>query len=161
MDFAKLIEAKGNIERLNQTFQMIEGEIEELDGILSGYDTYENEKNRLLADDIKTVYKGVRDLEAGIERDGREKELAEQKKEEAALALDVLSGRMKELEERLIQARVSLNQLDSARMIAAEERHLSELHVREKELFQKRDSLELFQTKISEIIHMFAEKISR
>ncbi len=158
VDFAKLIEAKGNIERLNQTFQMIEGEIEELDGILSGYDTYENEKNRLLADDIKTVYKGVRDLEAGIERDGREKELAEQKKEEAALALDVLSGRMKELEERLIQARVSLNQLDSARMIAAEERHLSELHVREKELFQKRDSLELFQTKISEIIHMFAEK---
>ena len=41
-DFAKLIEAKENIERLNENFAVIQQEIHELDGILSEYDAWEN-----------------------------------------------------------------------------------------------------------------------
>ena len=57
VDFTKLIEAKENIDRLNHTFQMIGEEVNELEMILSEYDAWETEKNRLLTDDIKRSYK--------------------------------------------------------------------------------------------------------
>ena len=46
VDFGKLIEAKGNIELLNDNFEMIQQEIGELDEILKEYDGYERESNR-------------------------------------------------------------------------------------------------------------------
>ena len=52
VDFGKLIEAKENIERLNESFAVIQQELQELDEILGEYDAWEGERNRLLADDI-------------------------------------------------------------------------------------------------------------
>ena len=62
VDFTKLIEAKENIDRLNHTFQMIGEEVNELEMILSEYDAWETEKNRLLTDDIKRSYKKKTEL---------------------------------------------------------------------------------------------------
>lgn len=158
VDFTKLIEAKENIERLNQTFHVVQEEIGELEGILGEYDTCESEKNRLLSDDIKIVYKKRKGLEEEIEKQTREQSLARQKQEEIARTLEVLDSRVKELDDRLIQAKVSLRQLDSVKMIEQEEHHLAVLYAEKKDLVSKCRELENFQTKISEILHVFLKE---
>lgn len=122
VDFGKLIQAKENIERLNENFEIIQQEINELDGILGEYDAWESEKNRLLADDIRIIYKKRKDLNREIERQTAEQELAQRRKEDLERELEILDRRKKEIDAQLVQARVSLEQLDSTRMIAEERR---------------------------------------
>lgn len=153
VDFSKLIEARENIERLNEMFSSIQDEIGELEGILAEYDGCESEKNRLLMDDIKISYKKIKGLNGEIERRTWEQVLARQKKEETDQALAVLDDRMGSLDDRLMDARVSLNQLDSAKMIEEEKRRLAVLEGKKKELALQCRELEDFQTKISEILH--------
>lgn len=156
VDFTKLIEAKNYIEQLNRTLQAVQTEIEELDGILKLYDTCENEKNRLLADDIKRCYKRLRELREEIERLCNGKAQAEQSRDDTRLELEILDRRQTDLSERLIRARVSLNQLDGARMIEEEQQRLEGLRREKEELSSKCGELELFQRKVSEILHEFA-----
>lgn len=158
VDFSKLIEAKGNIERLNETFSLIQEEVEELENILNEYDTYENEKNRLLADDIKIVYRKMKRLETEIGEQTREQHLAVKKKDEMIRGLEVLERREKELNQSLIQARISLSQLDTTRMIQEEEKRLDSLTQEKRLLTQAKGNLELFQVKVSEILHAFSKE---
>lgn len=104
-------------------------------------------KNRLLTDDIKISYKKIKGLNGEIERRTREQVLARQKKEETDQALAVLDDRMGSLDDRLMDARVSLNQLDSAKMIEEEKRRLAVLEGKKKELALQCRELEDFQTK--------------
>ncbi len=101
VDFKKLIDAKENIERLNASFEMIQQEIEELDGILGKYDAWENERNRLLADDIRRVYKSQKDLNKEIDRQTNEQSQAKRRKEDLGIELTVLTKRKRETEEKL------------------------------------------------------------
>lgn len=158
VDFSKLIEARENIERLNGTFSSIQNEIGELEEILAEYDDCESEKNRLLSDDIKISYKKIKGLNGEIERRTREQGLARQKKEETEQVLAVLNDRMGNLDKRLIDAMVSLNQLDSAKMIEEEKQRLAVLEGKKKELALQCRELEGFQTKISEILHDFLKE---
>ena len=137
VDFGKLIQAKENISQLNESFQVIEQEIGELDGILNEYDVWESEKNRLLADDIRIVYKRLKDLLREIARQENDRTLAARRKEDLDKELEILEGRKKEVDARLIQAKVSLEQLDSTRMIAEEERRYQNLTAEKKELTEK------------------------
>lgn len=155
VDFSKLIEAKRNIERLNEMFSLIQEEVGELENILNEYDTYENEKNRLLADDIKIVYRKMKRLEAEIGEQTREQNLAVKKKGEVIRELEVLERREEELNQSLIQARISLSQLDTTRMIQEEEKRLDSLTQEKRLLAQAKENLELFQVKVSEILHGF------
>ena len=152
VDFGKLIQAKENISQLNESFQVIEQEIGELDGILNEYDVWESEKNRLLADDIRIVYKRLKDLQREIARQENDRTLAARRKEDLDKELEILEGRKKEIDARLIQAKVSLEQLDSTRMIAEEERRYQTLTAEKKELTEKCRRLEHFQTVISEML---------
>lgn len=158
VDFSKLIEAKGNIGRLKDTFCVVQEEITELEEILNEYDIYENEKNRLLADDIKIVYQKIGKLKEEIERHKREQSLASKKKAEFAQTVEQLERKSKEVSHRLIQARTGLNQLDSTKMIQEEERHLDVLRDEKRILALAKENLELFQTKVSEILHTFMEE---
>ncbi|MDO5344706.1 MAG: SbcC/MukB-like Walker B domain-containing protein [Lachnospiraceae bacterium] len=158
VDFTKLIEAKGNIERLNETFSVIQEEIAELEKILNEYDTLESEKNRLLADDIKIIYRKMKQFGAVIEEQIREQKLASGKKEELSRTLEALGRREEENSQRLIQARISLNQLDSTKMIQEEEKRLDSLKEEKRLLALEKDSLEQFQVKVSEILHAFMEE---
>lgn len=160
VDFSKLIEARENIERLNGMFSSIQSEIGELEGILAEYDGCESKKNRLLTDDIKISYKKIKWFNGEIERRTREQVLARQKKEETDQALAVLNDRMGSLDDRLMDARVSLNQLDSAKMIEEEKRHLADLEGKKKELALQCRELEDFQIKISEILHDFLKEVA-
>ena len=158
VDFTKLIEAKGNIERLKETFSMIQEEIAELERILNEYDTCENEKNRLLADDIKIVYRKMKRLKTEIEEQIREQNLASRKKNEMVQRLETLDRRVDELNQRLIQARISLDQLDSTRMIQEEEKRLGVLKEEKRQLSLAKENLEMFQIKVSEILHEFSKE---
>ena len=155
VDFAKLIEAKENIERLNGTFHLIENEIEELDKVLGEYDTWESERNRLLSDDIKLSYRRLKALEDEIAAQTRKRALAEQKKEELLRLRAQLEEQLKDLEDRLMQARIGLNQLDSTQAINEEERHLTQLAAEKREWLEKCQDLETFQARVGEILHGF------
>ena len=157
VDFTKLIEAKNNIERLNAAFQTVQAEIEELDGILEEYDTLEGETNRLLADDIKLVYKKKKGIQDEIARLGRKREQAEKRREEVGQDLKILDERLSELENRLIQVRVHLSRVDGAGMIEEERRRLAALTKEKGEWRAKCRELEDFQVKVSEILHRFME----
>lgn len=158
VDFSKLVEAKNNIERLNAAFCVVQEEIEGLDQILGEYDTFENETNRLLSDDIKIVYKKKMELQASLERFAQKKEEAEKKKEEITRELQLLDERLSELEHRLVQARVSLSQMDGARMVEDERKRLAERKKEKATWLLKCRELEDFQTKVGEILHDFMEE---
>lgn len=158
VDFSKLIEAKANIEQLNQTFHMIEEEIGELESILLEYDTYESEKRRLLADDIKILYKRIKALQEEIEKQTCEQSLARKQREEAENRLACLDEWMKTLEKRLVQATVSLNELDCMKMIAEEQSRLEERKEEKRILALDKQMLEDFQTKVGELLHIFHEE---
>lgn len=159
VDFGKLIEAKENIERLNQSFAQVQQEIGQLEEILGEYDTWESERNRLLADDIRIVYKKIKDLNREIRRQAQEEEQARRRKENVRSELEILENRRKEADTQLIQARVSLERMDSARMIAEEERRLNTLKQQKKELAEKCERLEQFQRVVSQVMaRIFQEK---
>ncbi len=158
VDFTKLIEAKNNIERLNAAFHAVQAEIEELDGILEEYDTFEGETNRLLADDIKLVYKKKKGIQEEIGRLGRKKEQAEKRREEVGQELRILDERLSELENRLIQVRVHLSRVDGAGMIEEERRRLAARTKEKGEWRAKCRELEDFQVKVSEILHSFMKE---
>ena len=158
VDFGRLIEAKVNIEQLKESFEIIQQEISELDEILGEYDAWESEKNRLLADDIRIVYKRKTDLKREIQRQIKERELAQRKKEDLGTELKILEDKKKEIDARLVQARVSLEQLDSTRMIAEESRNLEQLKTEKKNLLELCRKLESFQTAVSELMNQFFEE---
>ena len=157
VDFTKLIEAKENIDRLNHTFQMIGEEVNELEMILSEYDAWETEKNRLLTDDIKRSYKKKTELKKEIRGLEQKKQLALRQKEENAALLKTIDRRSEEVDRRLIQAQVNLNAMDCAKMIAEEEKHLRELDLEKQSLHADMKELEAFQTKVSEMTYMLQE----
>ncbi len=157
VDFKKLIDAKENIERLNASFEMIQQEIGELDGILGKYDAWENERNRLLADDIRRVYKSKKDIDKEIDRQTNEQNQARRRKEDLETELAVLAKRQRETDEKLRQATLSLDRMDSVRMIQEEEKQLRLLEEEKKELLGKCKKLEEFQTLVSEVMHRFFE----
>lgn len=158
VDFTKLIEAKENIDKLNHTFQLIEEEVSELDGILHEYDTWEREKNRLLMDDIKQCYKKKCELEQQISRLAQDRQLAIRQKEEISALLGTLEKRARDIDERLIQAQVNLNAMDCARMITEEQRHLGELQQEAQRLQSDMDELERFQQKVKEMLSLLEEE---
>ena len=158
VDFSKLIEAKGNIERLKETFSVIQEEVNELEKILNEYDVLDNEKNRLLTDDIKIVYRKMKRLKKEIDEQIQEKFLSSKRQEELVQIQAALEHREEELNNRLIQARVSLNQLDSTKLVQEEEKRLVSLNEEMRVLSQEKGRLELFQTKVSEILYEIMEE---
>lgn len=158
VDFKKLIEAKENIEQLNANFNMIQEEISELDGVLGEYEAWESESNRLLADDIRIVYKNVKALKEEIERQNTERERAQRVQEDVMENLEILENRKRDVEKRLIQAKINMESLDSTRMITQEQERLEKLEEERAVLLKKCRDLEQFQTVISEIMNCFMEK---
>lgn len=57
--FEKLKDAKENIERINNSLELINQEIQDLDEILENFGELEKQQKRLLIDDIKRKYQKV------------------------------------------------------------------------------------------------------
>lgn len=158
VDFSKLIEAKENIERLHDTFSMIEDEIKELERILDANDELENETNRLLADDIKIAYRKIKRLKSDLEKEARDKEAAKKAQNEITDRLSVVEMRKDDLNNRLIEAKVNLKQLNSTKMILEEEKHLENITKEKQNLSKEKDRLTAFQDKLNELMNEFYEE---
>ena len=72
--------------------------------------------------------------------------------------MELLDVRRKEIDGQLVQARVSLERLDSMRMIAEESRKLEGLEAEKKTLMDLCRKLEHFQTVVSELMNQFFEE---
>lgn len=158
VDFSKLIDAKENINKLNETFDRIKGEIDELNGILVAYDGYESETSRLLIDDIKRVYKSVIELEDDADKMTKAHLLSKNKKAEVEKLLEEIKKDRHNTDIELSEVKASLDQMDCVKPIKSEEERLSNLRMDKKELTNKKQQLEDFQTKVSELIHILYEK---
>lgn len=157
VDFSKLIEAKANIDQLNGTFDSIQKEIGELEEIIREYDGYEGEKLRLLIDDIKVVYKNMGERRSSIEKLTRERELATKEQEQAEERISDNEYREQEKSQKLREVLASLDQMDCMRLIRSEEEHLERLEREKGELDKERKRLEIFQQRVSELIHVLIE----
>ncbi len=153
VDFSRLIEAKENIERLNQTFLVVQAELKELEAILKEYNNYEAGKEKLLADDIKQAYKNTLDAKDTVKRLKNEQEMAERRQRQTERELETVSRQIEEETRRLQEVTASLSQLDCVLPIQKEEEHLTELQRQKKRLMEEGQELEEFQTKVSELCH--------
>ncbi len=158
VDFTKLIDAKNNIERLNTAFSFVENELNELNGIIKAYDDYNNERNRLLTDDIKLIYKQLLESKKKLERLREQRVLAEQQSQQAEELLQGFGKRALEIDDRLIQARADFRSLDASRAIEEEKRHLQGLKQQLWQMEQKCQALEHFQAQVNAMLQGFANE---
>lgn len=158
VDFDKLIDAKNNIERLHTAFSSVEKELEELDKILEAYDSYNNECNRLLTDDIKLVYKQLLESRESLEQLRQQKLLAEQQRQQAQEQLQALAIRAREVDDRLIQANADLRAMDATRAIEDEQRHLQGLRQELRQSEQQLSALESFQKQVGALLRSFEQE---
>lgn len=157
IDFTKLIEAKENIERLKGTFDAIQTEIADLEKILEQFEGRESQKNLLLIDDIKIVYKSLKDLNIEIDRMQQDKRLAESRKDEAKRLLASVMEREEEQQKKLREVENSLDQMDCMKLIRQTEEELAELEKEKKQLQAEKAVLDSFQTQVSEMMHALLE----
>lgn len=157
VDFGKLAEAKANIEKLANNFETIDNEIKELNAIIKKYDDWEKEFNRLKTEEIKINYKRINDLTENIEFAKNKNAQAEFIKEKLQSEISDLEKQKEEISARLIMAKDKLLELDCTKNIDLEKQQLYELENLKAELALKCKRLESFQTKISELINLFAQ----
>lgn len=157
VDFGKLADAKANIEKLANNFETIDNEIKELNAIIKKYDDWEKEFKRLKTEEIKIIYKRINDLAENIELAKNKNTQAEFIKEKLHSEIFDLKKQKDQISESLIMAKNTLLELDCTKNIDAEKQRLSVLENLKAEFALKCKKLEHFQTKICELINLFAE----
>jgi len=158
VDFSKLVEAKNNIDALNATFEKIDAEIKELEGILALFDELQNAKNVIFADDVKIDYKKLLGIRRDIDEAIKYIDVAERQLEEDDKRLEVIQKDAKDICRRLKKVEDSLDAMDCTKAIRAAEEYVEQVTLQKKELSIERKNLEVFQTKISELINWFYEE---
>ena len=157
VDFGKLADAKANIEKLANNFETIDNEIKELNAIIKKYDDWEKEFKRLKTEEIKIIYKRINDLAENIELAKNKNTQAEFIKEKLHSEIFDLEKQKEQISESLIMAKNTLLELDCTKNIDVEKQRLSVLENLKAEFALKCKKLEHFQTKICELINLFAE----
>lgn len=158
VDFSKLVEAKNNIDTLNATFEKIDAEIKELEEILVLFDGLQNAKNVIFADDVKIDYKKLLGIRRDIDEAIKYIDVAERQLEEDDKRLEVIQNEAKDICRRLKKVEDSLDDMDCTKAIRAAEEYVEQVTLQKKELSIERKNLEVFQTKISELINWFYEE---
>ena len=158
VDFSKLVEAKSNIDTLNATFEKIDAEIKELEEIITLFDQLQNARNIILADDVKIAYRKMISLQHDIEDAIKLMDLAELQLKEDTKKLEVIQQKDKDIRTRLKKVEDSLDAMDCTKAIRDVENQLEEITSHKEKLNSEKKSLEVFQTKIGELIHWFYEE---
>lgn len=158
VDFSKLVEAKNNIETLNTTFEKIDAEIKELEEILASFDGLQNAKNIIITDDVKIAYKKMLGVRQDIDEAIKSIDQAEKQLDEDDKKLEVIQKQEKDIRSRLKKVEDSLDAMDCTKAILAAEEQVEQLISRKEILKTERKNLEVFQTKISELINWFYEE---
>lgn len=157
VDFGKLIEAKENIGRLNDTLSGIQTEIEELDAILGTFSQYENQKNLLLIDNIKRTYKAKLELSDTVESQKQARDLCAKECGDAGRMIAILKERLDEAVSARIETLAALRKVDGTELILRETERLKKLESERDELDKARRQLAQFQTQVSEMMRLLTD----
>lgn len=158
IDFSKLVEAKNNIDTLNANFVAIDTEIKELENILKLFDSLQNAKNNILADDVKIVYKRLLKCRKGIEEAERNMDIAQRQIVEDEKKLEVIVLREKDLRMAYNNAKENLDSMDCAKAIEEAKQALQDARDGKAKLEDEKHALLTFQTKVSELLAWFYEE---
>lgn len=146
VDFSKLIDAKTNIDRLNESFAGIDREIQQLDKILAAFEDLEKAKNALAVDDIKILYDSNQLNQERMDKAKVKIETAERKNRHISERLQVVEKKEKQTGDLYASAARSLEEMDCAKAIRdakqALEDALKEKEVRAKEKAELEDFAE-------------------
>jgi hypothetical protein len=155
VDFSKLVEAKNNIDTLNNNFLRIDAEIKELEEIIGLFDELVRTRNVILADDVKIAHKKFLICKKKLEDALQNMEIAKKQIGEDEKKLQEIDSREKEARKAYYSAKDNLNSLDCAKAIADAEDALQKVYEEKKRLKEEKKSLCDFQTKVSELIAWF------
>lgn len=157
VNFDKLRDAKKNIDQINTSLQQINQEISDLDAILSDYSEHDKGALKLKCDDIKIQYQAA--VEYGIKRSE-----ADEKLQTNRLKCEFLAKRIEEdqkligeIEEKYLDAKNALHEMDVSRAILDSEQQMKKLEQKLNELDKESSRLEKFQTRIRLMISKLSE----
>ncbi|MDO4921349.1 MAG: SbcC/MukB-like Walker B domain-containing protein [Phascolarctobacterium sp.] len=154
VDFAKLIEAKENIAKLQSGFEVISREMDDLQAILQAFDALDNEEKLLKRDDIKIVYKGLKDLANAIAQREQEAELTRREAETVGQALREAEDKSNFIAGKLRETEAGLSRMDCAQLLEKARERLQILQKQKRELEEKSAKLERFQRQVDGLLQV-------
>lgn len=158
VDLTKLVEAKNNIDRLNLNFATIDAEIKELSNIITLFDSLQNVRNVIFADDVKATYKKFLKCEQDIEDAKRKMDIATRRIEEDIKKFEALEADEGKLRKAYYTAKDNLNSLDCAKAIDEAEQALKNGQSEKERLENEKHTLSEFQTRVKELLAWFLEE---
>ena len=146
----KLKEAKDSIDDITVSFEVLEKEINELDGILQAFTDYSRVNSRLAKDDAKRVYK---ELLSSIKKIDANKKQIDDNSFEIDRITDLLKQEISEKEQKdneLRNANRQLDQVDGTKAIQDEKDKLISLQYKASDLMERIHLLEMLALRIKE-----------
>lgn len=144
----KLKEAKNSIDDITVSFEIIEKEINELDGILQAFNEYARVNSLLIKDDAKRTYKNLLNINKNI--DSNKKKINDNDFEinrlEDLLMQDKSEKEQKDIE--LKNAKQQLDQIDGTKAIQDEKDKLSDLKSKARKYREKKEALDKLSVRI-------------
>lgn len=158
VDFSKLIETKNNIDTLTGTFEAIDGEINELENILSLFDESKRKDNIIFADDVKIAYRKFLKYQEQMETAERAMDIAGKQIEEDTKRLKFIEEKEGKTSFALHEAEFNRDQMDCSKAIRDAEDALKEADKRKESLAAEKKMLLEQQNRISELINWCYEE---
>ena len=150
--FEKLKDAKENIERINNSLELINQEIQDLDEILENFGELEKQQKRLLIDDIKRKYQKVLEWQEKLQN---AEEIIEKNRlqcEELEKKIRAQQEVIRDAQEQHEKVKDSLQKMDASQAIEASRRAMEGYEERLQKLRGEAAMLEKFQRIIRETV---------
>lgn len=157
INFDKLRDAKTNIDKINNTLEVIQAEVEALDGILKDFEGHERVKTRLLIDDAKQIYKEILRLRQLISREQTALEKNEAEIQHLTRLVEEREKEKNQTESEYLKAKGDLSQLDCSKAIEEEKERQRQLEQRESQLRRERERLMAFQEQVGQMLSLMDE----
>ena len=154
VNFDKLKDAKSNIEKINKTLELINLEIQALDGILKDFTEHERVSLRLKINEVKITYKEVKRIRTKI--DTEQARFDQNVIEANHLRKLIPDGeeQKRSVEKSYLKAQNHLNEMDVSKAIEEEKNRLIEIQALCKKMAIEKDELSNFQEQIRKMIFM-------
>ncbi len=158
VDFSKLVETKNNIDNLTSTFEVIDNEIKELDGIITSFDELRKAENIIFEDDVKLVYRRFLKYKKQLEETSQKIDIAKRQIEEDEKKLEVIQEKDRKIRNDLNTARNNLDSMDCSKAIKEAEIALSEIDKKKKIINKQKQELLDFQTRVGELLAWLSDE---
>lgn len=150
--FEKLKDAKENIERINNSLELINQEIQDLDEILENFGELEKQQKRLLIDDIKRKYQKVLEWQEKLQNAEDIIEKNRLQCEELEKKIRAQQEVIRDAQEQHEKVKDSLQKMDASQAIEASRRAMEGYEERLQKLRGEAAMLEKFQRIIRETV---------